>query len=444
MRRMRNKGWQYQPIEPDEILIDAANLPAFDTSRLEGRIERPISAETFRHVYTVLALIVAAGILQLMNLQIREHSIFATHAEANRLHHVAVIAERGLILDREGGVLAENVSAGDSVEFATRRYPLGEAAAQLVGYVSYPKKDQNGFWYQDSTEGIIGIERVFDEALKGRNGLQISESDASGAVVSGAVAREAHPGEDVVLSIDATLQKELYTAIASRSRASGWRGGAGAIMDVGTGELLALASYPSFDPGVMAAGEPVDEVERLIADPTSPFLDRAAQGLYTPGSVVKPFVAVAALEEGVISPEKKILSTGFITVPNPYDPERPSVFKDWREHGWVDMRLGIAYSSDVYFYEVGGGFEDQRGLGIANIESYMRDFGFGEPTGSVFVGEEAGTIPNPAWKAENFDNEPWFLGDTYHTAIGQYGFQATVLQLVSATAALVIAPFLII
>ena len=167
----------------------------------------------------------------------------------------------------------------------------------------------------------------------------------------------------------------------------------------------------------------------VLTDPRAPLLNRVLSGLYTPGSLVKPFVATIALENHVITPEKQILSTGSISVPNPYNPSKPSVFKDWKAHGWVDMRHALAVSSDVYFYEVGGGFQDQPGLGIAAIERGLRSFGIGELTGIALPGEVPGTIPNPEWKAENFDGERWLLGDTYITSIGQYGFQMTLLQL---------------
>jgi len=207
-------------------------------------------------------------------------------------------------------------------------------------------------------------------------------------------------------------------------------------MDVATGEIYALASYPSFDPEIISSGSDPETVQGYFDDTRAPFLDRAVSGLYTPGSVVKPFMALAALEEHIISPEKQILSTGSISVPNQYNPSLPSVFRDWRAHGWVDMRRAIAISSDVYFYEVGGGFEDQKGLGISAIDEWMARFGFGKLTGSAFDGEVAGVVPNPEWKAQTFDGEQWFLGNTYHTAIGQYGFQVTPLQLVRAVAAL--------
>ena len=151
---------------------------------------------------------------------------------------------------------------------------------------------------------------------------------------------------------------------------------------------------------------------------------------------MKPFIATAALEEGVISPEKQILSTGSISIPNQYDPSKPTIFKDWKAHGWVDMRRAIAVSSDVYFYAIGGGFEDQTGLGISLIESYMRKFGFGDYSGIALNGEDSGVIPTPEWKAQVFNGERWFLGNTFHTSIGQYGFQVTTLQLALATASL--------
>lgn len=437
--RVKRKS-DYQAIEPDEILVDAANLPSFDTGRLEGRLEQPIAPLTFRRFLFFLGLAGAVALLQLINLQVREYPTLAARAEANRLNNALVIAERGLILDRSGVPLAKNAidtsATTSDASTAEREYPLGAAAAHLVGYVTYPKKDPNGYWYQDAIEGVSGAERIFDYRLKGANGLRISETDATGEVVSGMVAREARTGSDILLSIDAGLQKEFFDALAVRSRESKWKGGAGAVMDLRSGELIALASYPSFDPDVMSSGEPSEEVAAFLSDPSAPLLDRAVSGLYTPGSTVKPFVAAAALTEGVIDPMKKILSTGSISVPNPYDPEHPSVFKDWKAHGWVDMRDALAVSSDVYFYEVGGGFEDQRGLGIAKIEAYFKKFGFGETTGSSLLGEEAGVIPNPEWKAEHFGGEPWYLGNTYHTAIGQYGVQATVLELVRAVAAI--------
>ena len=177
-------------------------------------------------------------------------------------------------------------------------------------------------------------------------------------------------------------------------------------------------------------------IQGYLSDKRKVFLDRTISGLYTPGSIVKPFFAVGALAENVIDPNTKILSTGSISIPNPYFPNQKTVFKDWRAQGWVDMRQALAVSSDVYFYEIGGGFENQKGLGIANIEKYAELFGIGEKTGVDLGGEKGGVIPSPEWKAKNFNGEKWYVGDTYHTVIGQYGFQVTPMEMARAVSAI--------
>jgi penicillin-binding protein 2 len=208
-------------------------------------------------------------------------------------------------------------------------------------------------------------------------------------------------------------------------------------MDVRTGEMLALTSYPEYDQNVVTAGEDKQEIARLLKDPGKPFLNRAVSGLYTPGSIVKPIVALGALAEGVIDPMKRIFSSGALTLPNPYNPDKPSVFKDWKAHGWMTMRDAIAVSSDVYFYEVGGGFQDQPGLGISKLDQYFNLFGMAEPTGIDLPAEAVGFIATPEWKAKNFPDDPdWRLGNTYITAIGQYGTQVTPLAAVRWVAAL--------
>lgn len=426
---------RYQAIEPDEILLDAQNLPGFDSTRLEGRIEQPIERRAYRNFVLIALGVGFIFLLQLAKLQVVDAEALAARAEANRLAHTVIIAERGTIVDRHGAPLALN-TPNPELGFATRSYPLGEAAAHVVGYVSYPKKDQNGFWVEQTTTGTFGVEALYNTELSGENGVEIKETTAVGDVVSGSIVRPPKNGDMVSLSLDAGLQQTLYERIAERAESASFLGGSGVIMDINTGEIYALASYPSFDPEVVADGSNREAIDAYVSDLRAPFLDRAVSGLYTPGSVVKPFIALAALEEGTISPSKSIFSSGSISIPNPYNPELPSVFRDWKAHGWTDMREALAVSSDVYFYAVGGGYEDQRGLGISAIEQWMKNFGYGAPTGVVLENEAAGVIPNPAWKAEQFDGERWFLGNTYHTSIGQYGFQVTVLQLARGVSAL--------
>ena len=427
----------YGALEPDEIFIDSQNLPEFDTAHLEGRLERPLAPRAFQRLLGVGVLIGLAVLVQTGSLDIIQHQYFATWAEENHLRHESLIAERGRIIDRNGIPLAANASesASSTVDVPERVYPLGNAAAQLVGYVSYPKRDQNGNWYQEEIEGIAGAEQLFDDTLRGENGDRIAETNAEGKAVSGSVVRDPLPGKDVVLSIDGDLQKAVYAFVKERVDAS-FVGGAATVMDVQTGELLALVSYPSFDPSIMSSGTPKETVQHYIADSRSPFVDRAVVGLYTPGSIVKPVIASAALAEGVVTPEKTFVSTGKLVLPNPYNPDKPSIFKDWRANGVVDMRRAIAVSSDVYFYIVGGGFENQRGLGISAIDAYAKKFGFGTHTGFPEEDEPTGTVPSPQWKADHFNGDVWRVGDTYNTSIGQYGWQVTLLQAVRAVSAI--------
>ena len=147
-------------------------------------------------------------------------------------------------------------------------------------------------------------------------------------------------------------------------------------------------------------------------------------------------MAVGALSRKIIDPRTEIVSTGSIEVPNPYSPGEFSVFKDWKAHGAVDMREAIAVSSNVYFYIIGGGFKSQKGLGIRAIYEYAHLFGLGSQTGIDLPGEEEGLVPSPDWKEATFDGDPWRLGDTYHTAIGQYGFLVTPIQMARMVAAI--------
>jgi penicillin-binding protein 2 len=149
---------------------------------------------------------------------------------------------------------------------------------------------------------------------------------------------------------------------------------------------------------------------------------------------VKPFLGYGALAEGVITPFKQIFANGSISIPNPYFPDKKSVFKDHGSFGYVDMKKAIAISSDVYFYEIGGGYQDQKGLGILNIDKYAKMFGIADKTGIDIGGEKGGVVPTPEWKIKTFKGDQWRVGDTYNTAIGQYGFQVTPLSVARAVA----------
>ena len=426
--RQRIKHLPVYQIDPDEILLDDSNLPSFNTQQFEGRIERPISKATFYLLGIIFFLVCLIFVGKVGQLQIINGSVLAKRSVNNSLRQIPIFAQRGLITDRNDVELVWNTP--------DRSYIDKTGFGHLLGYISYPteKEMASDKLFPNELVGRDGAEKVFGQQLQGENGIKIEEVNAAGQIESDSVLRPPKTGANLVLAIDSRIQAEMAKAIENLVDQGTFQAGAGVMMDIKTGELLVLTSFPEYDPEVLSRGNDRTKINSYLSDGRQFFLNRAIDGLYTPGSIIKPIIALGALTEGVIAPETKILSTGSISIPNPYDPKQSSVFKDWRANGWVNIREALAVSSDVYFYEVGGGYQNQRGLGIAKIDQYARMFGLGQPTGIDFLTEEIGVIPTPEWKAKVFNGEPWRLGDTYHTAIGQYGFQVTPMQMVRAVA----------
>ena len=425
-------------IDPDEIFLDSTNLPEFDRSQFEGRIERPIPRRAIVMLASGFLLVCLTFIGRLWFLQIESGAIYAAVSEDNRLEHSSVFATRGVIYDRYGLELASNSfqTTQEGEETPVRLYSDIEGLAHVLGYVRLPRKDTSGEYYEYQSTGQAGVEQIYDASLQGVNGTKIVERGARGDVRSESTIEQPVNGKNITLSLDAELTGALHHAIKNVANEVHFEGGAGVMMDIETGEIIALTSYPEYSSTILSRGKPAETIAGYLDDPRTPFLDRVVSGLYTPGSIVKPFLALGALHENIISPEKQLYSSGALIIPNPYFPDKPSVFRDWRAHGYVDMRHALAVSSDEYFYMVGGGYKDQEGLGISRIDHYMGLFGFGSLTGIALSNESEGVVPTPAWKAENFDGEEWLLGNTYHTAIGQYGFQVTPIQMVRAIAAI--------
>jgi penicillin-binding protein 2 len=419
-------------LAPDEIFLDSSNLPDFDQSRLEGRLERPISEKTFAGVTLAIVLLFFALIAQAANLEVVKGGQYAEQSEKNRLRPGVLFAERGAILDRNGVPLVQNMAADDG---SVKRVYQTPGFAHLLGYVSYPKKDKSGNYYDTDITGLAGIEAAFNSTLAGKNGTLLVEEDALGKTKSQGTVQPPVNGQNLTLSIDARAQTAFYHAISGLADKIPFQGGTGILMDVNTGEIRALVSYPEYDPNVLSSGGPGDVIASYSTDSRQPYLDRAVSGLYTPGSVVKPLEAAGALTDGIITPDFTIFDTGSISVPNPYDPAHPSIFKDWKAIGTEDLRRAIAYSSDVYFYTVGGGYGAQKGLGIDRLDYWFKTFGLTSPTGIELSREASGFVPTPAWKQQTL-KEPWRIGDTYHTAIGQYAMQVTPLEEARAIAAI--------
>lgn len=437
-RKFRRKKVRDSFVEADEIFLDSKNIQNFDRQQFEGRIEKPISRKTINLLGAFFVLIVIIFSTRLIHLQIQKGEAYRQRSEDNILEEATIFTERGIIYDRNKKELAWNEKSGKEVEeesLSTRKY-LSPGFSHVLGYVSYPTKDSAGIYWQKEYIGKDGLEKEYNEVMDGENGSKIIETDVRGVVHSKNIVNIPKPGDDLTTSIDSRIQQELFNLIKDLSQKNNFSGGAGVIMDISNGEIIASTSFPEYDSEVLSQGKDIEKIKTYINDKRKFFLDRTVSGLYTPGSIVKPFFALGALAEGVIDPYTKILSTGSISIPNPYFPDQKTVFKDWRVNGWTDMAEAIAVSSDIYFYEIGGGFEDQKGLGIAKIEKYSKLFGFDEKTGVDLPDEKEGIIPSPEWKEKNFKGDPWRIGNTYHTSIGQYGFQVTPMEMVRAIGAI--------
>ncbi len=400
-------------------------------------MERPLGKHIF--YISIIGVIVLFGAFsyRLFSMQIIEGASYAEKADKNHLKSTPIFALRGTIADRNGKLLAWNTSSIEGEEIPKRTYIQDGGFSHLLGYVSYPKKDSSGIFWQEEYLGKDGLEKQYQTRLQGVAGERVIAVNAHQKIEAENVTIDPTHGENIKLTIDADVQAKLYERIKTLAQDYHYTGGAGVIMNIHTGEILAITSYPQYDNNLITNAQTKDEqevVSRDLQDTRHKFLNRAVSGLFTPGSTVKPFIAIAALMEGVITPEKNIFSSGALVIKNKYGgPD--TVFKDWKAHGYVDMREAIAVSSDEYFYQVGGGYMDQPGLGIDRINTYASMFGFGSTTNIDIPGEEYGIIPSQAWKKKVF-GEDWVLGNTYHTAIGQYGFQLTPLELIRGIASI--------
>ncbi|MFA7309970.1 MAG: penicillin-binding transpeptidase domain-containing protein, partial [Candidatus Paceibacterota bacterium] len=336
-------------IAPDEIFLDSTNLPEYDEGQFEGRVERPVAVRSIFTVGLVFALVAGVYGYRAFSLQIAHGDTYQTISRENTLDHALLFATRGLIYDRTGEELAWNeaqiaTSTENGVEkqtFALRKYIPLPGLSHLIGFLQYPKADKKGAWWREDYSGVSGVELSYDADLRGENGSSMTEADALGHVQRENIVSPPIKGKDLTLSIDAEVQSKLFSLLSAHARNMGFKGGAAVIMDVRTGEILALTSFPEYDHQAFTDGDNA-AVRSASASAGSPLLNRAVAGAYTPGSIVKPIFAAAALAEGIIDPGKQILSTGAISLPNPYDPAHPSIFRDWTVHGWVDMRTALA------------------------------------------------------------------------------------------------------
>jgi len=301
-----------------------------------------------------------------------------------------------------------------------RSYIESGMAAHLLGYLSEigPKQlkmqKANGYSMGDEI-GQFGLERRWEEFLRGQSGGQQVEVDALGRRVRVLHEVEDVPGNNVILTLDKDVQQTAFEALQGKE-------GAIVALDVSNGAVLAMASTPAFDPNVFARGVTAEEWRTLMTDRLHPLNNRAIHGQYPPGSTFKIVLSIAALEEGAVQPDTRLFCAGSMPFGN-------RVFRDWKKegHGSVDLHRGIVQSCDVYFYQVG-----QR-LGVDKIAHYARALGLGEKSGIDLDDEKPGLIPDTEWKKKRY-GQPWFPGATPSISIGQGYVTVTPLQMANMMA----------
>jgi penicillin-binding protein 2 len=448
-----------------------------------------------------VVVLLLAGVLvtRLVQLQILDHERFAELSQGNRFRIEPMPPTRGIIYDRNGVVIAENlpnwelVATAEQIDnldrtlrsleelglvdpgehdtlrnlirshrgfervklsnlteeqaatFAVRRhlfsgvdiqealsryYPFGEISAHAIGYVgSISAQDleriDRSNYAGTSHIGKTGIERAYEDRLHGRVGYRQLVVNAQGRVLdtasTGVEPKLPEPGQNVVLSLDMKLQQAAQEAMQDMR-------GAVVAIDPRNGDVLALVSTPSFDPNRFAAGLSRADYVALTADLDKPLYNRALAGTYPPGSTVKPFLALAALQNEAMTPDEERYCPGHFRLPG-----QTHRYRDWRPqgHGNVDMHDAIVMSCDVYFYHLAVA------MGIDAMAAGLRQFGFGAPVGLDISGEGSGVVPSREWKQKQFarrEDQVWFPGETVITGIGQGYTLVTPIQLAHAGA----------
>lgn len=314
-----------------------------------------------------------------------------------------------------------------------RSYPLGQEFSSVLGYTSLADASDlkaNPDLTSEDFVGKAGLEDYYDSELQGKPGKIVDFRNSRGEILGETQKSDPQAPPPLRTSIDSEFQKYFYDRLAQALVSLGRTTGVGIAMNPQTGEILSLASIPSYDNNIFTEADQNEARKNVVVSDLRPLFNRAISGSYSPGSTIKPLVGVAALTEGVISTDRTIFSPGYLDIPNPYDSSKTTRYLDWRYQGNVNMYSAIAQSSDVYFYEVGGGWGDIKGLGITRLIDWWKKFGLGQKTGIDLPGEVGGFLPNPDWKQQYFKTS-WLLGDTFNVAIGQGDLGVTPIQLLN-------------
>lgn len=501
-------------VDPEEIFVDAALAAGDPVHAFERRMERPLENRSSFWFLMIVGCGIGYLIVRSFSLQVISGNDFFVAAQENRFASRILFAPRGIIRDRHGTALVENLPSlglvftrekfvevqGDMPRLLTdlsavlgrpkeffyelgfleggasatiphkaflargltreevvtlsprlgdlpgvevfesfeRLYHGPEALSHLLGFIGKVSAEDmaaNADLAEEETIGKSGIEVFYDAQLRGKAGKKIVEVDSRGVETRFRLTHEPRQGSEITLTVDGALQQKVYGLITEYTE--GKKGASAVILDPTSGAVRALVSAPGFDANRFGHGLSQKEFAAILTNPLTPLFNRAIAGEFPSGSTIKPVIAGAALQEKLVDPDKKIYDPGYLDIPNPFRPGEYSRFVDWRAHGWVNFYDAIAYSANVYFYMIGGGYKEQKGLGIERIKRYAAAFGLGSVLGIDIPGERSGSIPDPEKKkSAEPDNPDWRIGDTYNVSIGQGGLRATPLQMASLTAAL--------
>lgn len=315
------------------------------------------------------------------------------------------------------------------IEGSYRKYKNGFEYSNVLGYVSAVSSDdiEKDLWYSpDQKIGVLGLENVYEKELRGQKGETTLMYNSKYSVYSSKTTKEATPGKSLVSTINNDLQVVAYASLKKQIEKVKATAGAVVAQDPNTGEILAITSYPSFDINEFSKGISSSNYTNLLNDPSKPLIDRTVSSAFPPGSVFKVITATAGLSEKSLDKDTSIIDKGVINIGN-------FAYKTWKAggHGVINIIDALKESSDIFFYVLGGGHADYpqiKALGPWKLYKWSKLFNFGNTLGIDLPNEVSGFVADPDWKQKTY-NENWYVGNSYHFAIGQGFVTATPLQI---------------
>ena len=399
-------------ISSNDGVILADNRPVFELIAINSHLPSDLDELSFQ--INNVAKLIGADIEEL-NKKFKDN-------KSNSIFTIARDIDKRVVLEieqsRPRGIYA--------VSNYARQYNDGEVFSQVLGHTSgvTEKYLDTGFYIQSDKVGQLGVEEKYEEYLRGQRGTTYFKGENDDPITE-----DPKEGNRLVLNINFEMQKKLFQSLDSVLRSEGLRRGSAIVQNPKTGEVLALVSLPSYDNNIFEnyfKSDNAKRAEAILDDGGRPMFNRVISGRFSPGSTIKPLFALAALKEKVVDTSTLIYSAGAITIPSDIDPNVVYTFRDWKVHGWTDIYKAIAHSVDVYFYAIGGGYQNIVGLGIDRIYKYLTEYMADKTLGIDLMGEIKGFVPSRAWKKE-VKGEGWFRGDTYNISIGQGDLLVTPL-----------------